>query len=132
MLFTSLDPETTPAKQVVSYYRRRMQIEESFRDLKNTRNGLSLRHCRSFSIERLNVALLLSSIATLGLWVMGVACQQSNRVRDFQANTVRHRAVLSNFTIGWQALHRAIPMGAADYDYAIGHIKHAAACNLDN
>lgn len=37
-------------------YRKRMQIEY---DLKNTRNGFGLRHCRSYQADRLNVALLI-------------------------------------------------------------------------
>ncbi|WP_369293065.1 transposase, partial [Motilimonas sp. 1_MG-2023] len=43
-------PPTCPpmftAKQVVKLYAKRMQIEESFRDLKSPAYGFGLRHCR--------------------------------------------------------------------------------------
>ena len=81
-----------------------MQIEESFRDLKNTRNGLGLRHCRSFTAERLNVALLIGALALLLLWIYGTAAKTQNLHYSFQANTEKKRNVLSNFIIGWQVI----------------------------
>ena len=83
-----------------------MQIEAAFRDLKNTRNGFSLRPCRSFHAPRLNVALLIAAIAMLLLWIIGVIAKQGNKHYLYQANTLRHRSVLSTFTIGWQTLKR--------------------------
>ena len=49
-----------------------MQIKESFRDLKNTSNGLNLRHCCSYEKGRLNVALLIPLIANFILWLAGL------------------------------------------------------------
>lgn len=86
-----------------------MQIEEAFRDLKNTRNGFSLRHCRSFERQQLNVTLLIAAIAAIAmllLWIVGMVAKQQKQHVLFQANTVRHRNVLSTFTIGWQYLKR--------------------------
>ena len=83
-----------------------MQIEEAFRDIKNTRNGFSLRHCRSMETQRLNVALLIAAIAMLLLWIVGTIARQQGQHYQYQANTVRHRSVLSTFTIGWQSLIR--------------------------
>src|SRR5450759_4665381 len=81
-----------------------MQIEEAFRDLKNTRNGFSLRHCRSYKLQRLNVALLIAALAMLILWLIGTAAKLRNLHYSFQANTERRWNVLSNFIIGWQIL----------------------------
>ena len=78
LLLSSLSNEDCSAKQVVAIYKMRMQIEEAFRDLKNTRNGFSLRHCRSFNRQRLNVALLISAIAMFALWILGVIAKQTN------------------------------------------------------
>ncbi len=65
LIASSMSPEEMPAAIIMNLYKKRMQIEEVFRDLKNMRNGLGLRHCRSFKVERLNVALLIGSITML-------------------------------------------------------------------
>jgi len=75
LLFTSLTRKEADAKRVVKLYSQRMQIEESFRDLKNTNNGLSFRHCRSYQKGRLNVALLIAAITTFLLWLVGLAAK---------------------------------------------------------
>lgn len=104
LIVSSLSPENVSAINIMSLYKKRMQIEETFRDLKNTRNGLGLRHCRSFSANRLNIALLIASLAMLVLWLFGIATKQKNLHYSFQSNTVKQRNVLSNFIIGWQVL----------------------------
>jgi len=106
LLATSLPPEQYNAFKIVKMYKSRMQIEESIRDFKNVRNGFGLRHCRSKSIDRLNVALLIGALAMLTLWLIGVAVKMRHKHYEYQANTIRHRSVLSNIIIGWQALIR--------------------------
>jgi hypothetical protein len=61
ILATSVAVEST---RVIALYRRRMQIEETFRDTKNPRFGLSLSFSRPRSTERADVLLLLASLAT--------------------------------------------------------------------
>ena len=104
LIATSLPPEKYGAVEIMLLYKKRMQIEEAFRDLKNTRNGLGLRHCRSFTVERLNVALLIATLAMLLLWLYGIAAKQQNLHYSFQSNTEKSREVLSVFIIGWQVL----------------------------
>jgi len=125
-LISSLPTESYSPKQITSLYKKRMQIEEAFRDLKNTRNGFSLRHCRSFDSERLNVALLIAAIAMLLLWIVGVLAKKQAHHVLFQANTVRHRNVLSTFTIGWQSLKRRQQFYVTDFFDALENIKMTA------
>jgi len=106
LIVSSLATQTYTPKQIISLYKQRMQIEEAFRDIKNTRNGFGLRHCRSRESKRLNVALLIGAIAMLLLWIVGIIVRQQEQHYQFQANTVRQRSVLSTFTIGWQSLTR--------------------------
>ena len=127
LLLSSLPIEQYTAKQIVSFYRTRMQIEEAFRDLKNTRNGFSLRHCRSFSQERLNIALLISAIAMFALWIVGQIAKTIGDSRLYQANTISHRAVLSTFTIGWQSLRRRQQYTNAQFRDAMAQIQMRAA-----
>ena len=104
LLVTSIAPVELNAVRITLLYKKRMQIEGSFRDLKNMNNGLGLRHCRSLSQERLNVALLIAALAIFALWIFGVASKIRNLHYSFQSNTEKKRAVLSNFTLGWQVL----------------------------
>jgi Transposase DDE domain len=106
LIATSLSIDDFNSNSVIAIYKKRMQIEEAFRDLKNTRNGFGLRHCRSFRVERLNVALLIASLAMLVLWIFGNAAKQKNMHYSYQANTEKRSTVLSVILIGWQVLIR--------------------------
>jgi Transposase DDE domain len=102
LLVSSLSREKYNPMQIIAIYQKRMQIEEGFRDLKNSRNGLGFCHCRSFKTERLNIALLLSAIAILLLWILGEIAKLKNKHYLYQANTIKSRNVLSTIMIGWQ------------------------------
>ena len=104
LLATSLNSILLDAQKIIIIYKKRMQVEEGIRDLKNERSGLSLRQNRSTHIGRLNVALLIGAITMFLLWILGTAVRNRNLHYQYQANTVRNRNVLSNFIIGWQAL----------------------------
>lgn len=104
LIATSLAKENYSSSEIMIMYKKRMQIEQAFRDLKNTRNGLGLRHCRSYQVNRLNVALLISSLAMLVLWLVGKVAIKRNMHHSYQTNTEKHESVLSTIFIGWQTL----------------------------
>lgn len=106
LIASSLSEKNITPDEVMMIYEKRMQIEEKFRDLKNTRNGFGLRHCRSFKVNRLNVALLVAALAMLLLWLIGTAAVHKKIHFSFQSNSIKKRNVLSNFIIGWQTLVR--------------------------
>lgn len=81
--------------QLVNFYRRRMSIEESFRDCKNEYYGLGLRRSRTRNIERLEVILLIAMLALFALYMIGKAAEIQGYHRQFQANTIKTRRVLS-------------------------------------
>lgn len=97
ILATSLVVESP---RVVALYARRMQIEETFRDAKNPRFGLSLAFARPRSEQRANVLLLLASLAHLFSLLLGIAAEAARLQRGFQANTVVARRVLSLAMLG--------------------------------
>lgn len=104
LIATSLSPEEYPAPRVMKLYKLRMQIEESFRDLKGHRWGLGLEYARSRSVERLEVLLLIGALAALLLWLTGLAARLKGWARHFQANTVTDRTVLSMGFLGKEVL----------------------------
>lgn len=124
LLFTSLCEVDYSAKDIVKIYSQRMQIEESFRDLKNTNNGLNLRHCRSYEKGRLNVALLIALIATFILWLAGLSAKIKNVHRSFQANTIKDRNVLSCFSLGTQFFDRfGLKIDLKTFQEALRHLN---------
>ena len=85
------------AHKVISRYATRMQIEECFRDLKAHRHGWSLDYVRSKNSRRIEVLVLLATLAILAMHVIGLAGESAKAHFGYQANTVRHRRVLSTF-----------------------------------
>ena len=90
----------SPAKDVVALYRLRMQIEEAFRDLKSSRFGLGLERQLTYQVQRLQVLLLIATLALLVAWILGVAVEQTGQHRQYQPNSIKHRVVLSTIFLG--------------------------------
>jgi hypothetical protein len=86
--------------QIITYYSKRMQIEESFRDIKSHQLGLSARYVRTRCIHRWSVKMLLAAIVQIMFWIIGVIGHSQGFQRVFQANTVRDRKVFSYFYLG--------------------------------
>lgn len=100
LLATSLPVTSTLAKRVVACYSQRMQIEESFRDVKSTRFGLSLELHLTWQVERLQSLLLIAHLALLVAWLLGKATELTGQHWQYQANTIKKRRVLSTIFIG--------------------------------
>jgi hypothetical protein len=106
LLATSLPHERGSERRIKQLYALRMQIEETFRDAKSHRWGFALRYARSRSAARIEVLVLLTAMAALVLWLIGLAARSLNLARHFQANTERKRLVLSTPFVGRQLLLR--------------------------
>lgn len=98
VLATSL--ERTAANKIVRLYKLRMQIEQGFRDLKSPRFGFAMELHKTRCKKRLQILLLICTLATLALWLLGRAAQHQNLQRHFQANTEHSRHVLSALSLG--------------------------------
>lgn len=93
---------------VVDIYRMRMQIEQTFRDLKSHRYGWSTKLIRTKTQSRMDVMLLVAAIAAMAMHLVGLSIRHSKIAHGFQANTERRRAVFSTFFLGKLALHEGI------------------------
>jgi len=100
LLVTSLPATSKLAKKVVSIYSTRMQIEESFRDVKSVRFGIGFELNLTRSAKRIQILLLIAMIATFVLWLLGMAARNSQQHLQYQANTVKNRQVLSAVYLG--------------------------------
>ena len=101
--------EDLSAKHIMALYGQRMQIEETFRDTKNIRFGWSFRHALARSANRYAILLLLAALAGFVLTLIAIAAEKKELHLRFQANTVRHRRVLSLFHLGKTILAHARP-----------------------
>ena len=100
LLATSLCISSNTAKRIIKIYATRMQIEESFRDVKT---GLKMNDSGSRIASRLSVLLLVACLSQFVLYLLGLAVKAANKHRQYQANSIKHRNVLSNQFIGLRA-----------------------------
>lgn len=96
------------ARVVVDIYRTRMQIEETFRDLKSHRYGWGMRHIRTTNPRRLDVLLLIGAVAAVAMHLLGLTIRAGTFARGLQANTERSRNVFSSFFLGRLAVRQKI------------------------
>ncbi len=101
LLATSLTTDTAgAAKKVVKIYHSRMQIEESFKDLKT---GINFNVSNTRTPAYLSVLLLLAMLAQYVLFLLGMAVKLTNKHRQYQANSLKTEQVLSYQFIGLRA-----------------------------
>ena len=98
----------TAAKRVIKLYQWRMTIEGSFRDTKSVEYGFSMNENRTIKAKRYTVWLILAALASLVAWLVGYAAEQKKLHYHFQANSYRHRRVLSFFYLGCQIIRKKI------------------------
>lgn len=116
ILATNL-PSSYNATQIVNYYKKRMQIEESFRDIKSPQYGLSARFARTKCIHRWGVKMLLAAIVQIVSWIIGIIGHSLNYQKKFQANTVKDKKVFSYFFLGQLIIeHNMVHELKVDYE----------------
>jgi hypothetical protein len=80
-----------PAKRLVRLYAQRMQIEQSFRDMKSMHFGEGLERSRSRGTERFTVLVLIASLAAFLLWLIGTAAECAGVHRRLHPGNGRRR-----------------------------------------
>jgi len=100
LLATSLKKKKDLSRFVVKIYATRMQIEESFRDLKT---GLKMNEGDTRKRDRIMVLLIIAAIAQYLLYLLGLTVKEAGKHRQYQANSIKNRNVLSNQFIGLRA-----------------------------
>jgi hypothetical protein len=101
LLATSLPHEAGAEQRIKRMYEQRMQIEETFRDLKSHRSGLGLRYCRSSNIDRMQVLLLIGALAMLACGWSGSARRSSaGHVASRRTRSIVALCCRSSFSVG--------------------------------
>lgn len=128
LLATSLPHHRGAGALIKRAYARRMEIEETFRDLKSHRWGFALRYAQTKNPKRLEILLLIALLATFILWLLGLATKARRWERHFQANTERRRSVLSTVFLGREVLrnHR-LTLTLGELAHSIRRLKSLVA-----
>lgn len=108
LLVTSLKKTNTSVQKIVKIYKLRMTIEENIRDTKSVEYGLSMNENHTINSKRYIVWLMLSALANIIAWMVGYSAEKINLHHAFQANTYRHKRVLSFFFLGCQIIRKKI------------------------
>ncbi|HHF7365939.1 TPA: IS4 family transposase [Legionella bozemanae] len=103
ILVSSLTKQDNPG-MIIQIYKHRMTIEENFRDTKSPRFGFGLKENVCLSPERFSVWLMLVALATLIAFYVGQWIERIGLHRQCQANSYKHKRVLSFVFIGCQAI----------------------------
>jgi hypothetical protein len=93
------------AMEIVSLYRRRMQIELGFRDLKSHRYGQAFEDSLTRKRERIEILLMLHALAVFAAWLAGMAAEAEQYQDKLNPYPARRR-LYSVVRIGWEALAR--------------------------
>ena len=98
------------ARQLVAIYSKRMQIEQSFRDLKCERFGCAFYYSLTRKPERIAMLLLIHALATFVAWLSALTMKSSIALVQYGGITSRRgRRHYSLLRIGWEALRRSNP-----------------------
>lgn len=134
LLVSSLPNCFDYATKIAKCYGKRMQIEESFCDQKSQTYGLGSEAHRTYKRERLEVLLLLAALANWLHYMIGLAAELAGKHLQFQANSIKHRRVLSFNYLGMrlskaaqlglteeeiQAARRQVMLWAAEFDWGV-------------
>ena len=116
------------AQQLVTLYKRRMQIEESFRDLKSHRYGQGFEDSLTRKGARIEVLLLINALAAFASWIVGTTCEATGLDRWLSPRRSKRR-LYSILRLGREALVRRWPIGSILQ--LIGRLRKPSAELLD-
>lgn len=97
------------AQQIVAIYAKRMQIEESFRDLKCEHFGCGFYYSLTRKPERIATLLLIHALAGFVTWLASLSVTALATKRYGGVLGGRARRHYSVFRIAWEALKRSDP-----------------------
>ena len=97
------------ARQLVTLYGRRMQIESSFRDLKSHRYGHAFENSLTRKRRRLDILLLVNALASFAQWLAGLGCEATG-IDQWLYPAKRRRKLYSTLRVGREALARSWSM----------------------
>ncbi len=109
LIMASPELQAPSARQLVKLYARRMQIELGFRDVKSHRYGQGLEDSLTRQGTRLQILLLVSTLASFVSWLAGLGCEATGIDQWLQPHRTT-RKLYSTMRVGREALVRRWPL----------------------
>ena len=106
-----------PSGKIMAIYKSRMKIEHDFRDSKDPKWGLGIRESRTSDPMRLILQLLIGFLASVILWLIGLCLEKKGLHRDFQANSIKHKRVLSLIFLALEAIRSGYMKFISEIDF---------------
>jgi hypothetical protein len=107
-IVTSMPHTNNMPNKIIKIYQSRMQIEEGIRDLKSSKYGFGFEHMLSYKPNRILILLLLAQIAAFIAYFTGMIAEANNIQYLFQANSIKHRRVLSLCYLGKRIIKKKL------------------------
>lgn len=104
LLISSLPQNHSFAKKSVQVYQTRMQIEESFRDMKSTKFGMGFEHNSTYKLKRMSLLVMMTTLVEMVFVLLGKVVENAGLSRRFQSNSIRYKRVLSFSYLGKRAI----------------------------
>lgn len=105
LIVASPELQAPSARQLTNLYARRMQIELGFRDLKSHRYGQGLEDSLTRQGARLQILLLVSTLASFVSWLAGLGCEATGIAQWLLPHRTT-RKLYSTLRVGREALVR--------------------------
>ena len=135
LLASNLPAEQWAAANIVAVYKRRMQIEEGFRDVKNVHFGFGLNLHRSRCAKRIEILLLIAVLANSLVFLLGFKARLVGYEQRFQSNSIERKRALSLWRLGVEYLHRygreEEPASLIEIELALRREMHQQAQDLE-
>lgn len=96
------------AQQVTKLYATRMQIEQTFRDLKNAQWGAGLRTSQTRSAQRLGILVLIAALMTYFQWIIGLTLLRTGNAVGY-GSRAKASSTLSILSLAIYWLSRPTP-----------------------
>lgn len=94
---------------IVSLYAKRMQIEQSFRDLKSHRYGCAFEDTLTRTGQRLEMLLLIHMLASLAAWLVAIAATAKTVARVCTRSLTKRYSLL---WLGWACLRHGTALSS--------------------
>lgn len=123
LLAVSLRLAHLGASEIVEWYARRMQIEQTFRDLKNRQWGMGLSDSQTRKPRRIAALLLIAALLAYALWLIGMVALEHGYSIQYGGKTKAAKTV-SILTLArhWLNEHRR-PLYKSQIDHALNSLR---------
>lgn len=96
------------ARDIIDWYGTRMQIEQTFRDLKSPQQGFGLSASQTRNPKRLAILLMIAALVSLVLWLIGLAIRKTGYAIQY-GSTKKASATLSILSLARHWLEENVP-----------------------